>query len=234
MSAMSQPPDPPATLFGRQTHHVPPGTGTFGMALFLAALGMLFAASIIGYLWMRLGFAHAPPSGAVDLPWPLWLSTFLILVSSFTLHRAVQNVRHERQSAFRNALLATCLLATAFLLVQAPALADLLREHWPKVTDYMQTLRDAREQAALAGARIDPADPRLAGKLPVEGLVFAMILLHALHVLGGIIPLGVITVQANRGRYDHEQHAPVRHLAMYWHFLDAVWIVLFATLLLAG
>lgn len=224
----------PATLFDPHPHAVPPGTGVFGMWLFLAALSMLFIASLIGFIWMRVGFDHAPPMGSIDLPLALWASTVLIIVSSFTIHRALQNVRHERQTRFRSAMLVTFLLAIGFLIVQAPSLAGILREHWPKVATYAQALEDARNEATHAGGPVPQDHPTLVGKLPVEGFIFGLIAIHALHVLGGIIPMAIITWRAHQGRYDHEHHAPVQYLTMYWHFLDGVWIVMFATLLLAA
>ncbi|MCZ6542722.1 MAG: cytochrome c oxidase subunit 3, partial [Planctomycetota bacterium] len=55
---------------------------------------------------------------------------------------------------------------------------------------------------------------------------------HALHVIGGLIPLAAVTIRSFRNRYSSTDHAAVRYCAMYWHFLDGVWIVLFATLML--
>ena len=64
--------------------------------------------------------------------------------------------------------------------------------------------------------------------------LFMLILLHALHVVGGIIYLIMVQVGAVSGLYDHESHAPVKHAAIYWHFLDIVWILMFFTLKLLG
>ena len=48
------------------------------------------------------------------------------------------------------------------------------------------------------------------------------------------IPLAVVTRNAHLGAYDHESYAPVKYVTMYWHFLDVVWIVMFAVLLVTG
>ncbi len=58
--------------------------------------------------------------------------------------------------------------------------------------------------------------------------------LHAVHVIGGLVPLVVITRRAFAGRVRDPQHAGVIYTAMYWHFLDAVWLVLFLTLLVGS
>jgi heme/copper-type cytochrome/quinol oxidase subunit 3 len=64
-------------------------------------------------------------------------------------------------------------------------------------------------------------------QLHLYGMLFVLVLLHALHVIGGLIPMAVIGHHAWRGRYDHEHHAAVRFLAAYWHFLAAVWVIMF-------
>lgn len=183
------------------------------MFLMLASLGMLFAASMLAYILIRTGLvlpedAAIPPAGAIELPRLLWVSTALILASSFTIHRAAESLRHERQTRFRSSMTLTLLLAGAFLLVQTPSLASLLREHFALVE---------------AG-----------GDLRLYGLVFFFILVHALHVVGGVLPLTITTVRAHRGAYDHEHYRPVQYLAMYWHFLDVVWLVMFGTFLTLG
>ena len=47
--------------------------------------------------------------------------------------------------------------------------------------------------------------------------------LHAVHVLGGLGPLAIVTVAAFSGRYSRKKNAAVRYTAIYWHFLAAVW-----------
>jgi cytochrome c oxidase subunit 3 len=60
------------------------------------------------------------------------------------------------------------------------------------------------------------------------------VLLHAAHVVGGIILLALVARKAFRGGYDHEHHLGVHHAALYWHFLDIVWLVMFGTMLGLG
>ncbi|MEM6750050.1 MAG: heme-copper oxidase subunit III [Planctomycetota bacterium] len=212
-------PDPtPSQRPPRQ--HVPRGTAEFGMWLLLASLTVLFAASLLAYALIRLGVfgwpvdpttgirPEPPAPSAVQMPAGLWASTLVILASSYTIHRAVGAVRRERQSSFRHWLLVTMGLAAVFLLVQAPSLAELL----------------GRQSDAAAG----PGSARL------FHFAFFLIVVHALHVVGGVIPLCIVVRAAHRGRYDHEYHTPVRTLAMYWHFLDVIWLAMFGVLLALG
>lgn len=190
--------------------HTPEGTAVFGMWLFLAALGMLFAASLLGYLIIRYQ-AHATPEHSIDVPWVKFtISTVVILMSSLTLGQAVAAVRAERQSKLRGRLIATLVLAGLFLIVQTPAMVQLVGGHFAYLDDH-------------------PGQPPA-----MFGLVFFLVLIHALHVIGGLIPLAMITVNAHRGRYDHESYGPVRYTTMYWHFLDGVWVVMFTTFALTS
>ena len=58
--------------------------------------------------------------------------------------------------------------------------------------------------------------------------------LHALHVVGGLVPLAVTTARAWQGKYTAVAHAGVEHVALYWHFLDVIWLVLFGVLVLTS
>jgi heme/copper-type cytochrome/quinol oxidase subunit 3 len=176
------------------------------MWLLLAALTMLFGATLAAYVLIRVTGAQSPPLRSMHLPQALWLSTAIILLASYTIHRALASVRRERQNPLRHYLAITCILALAFVIVQTPSLATLLRQHH-----------------SIAGQSVH-----------LYGLIFFLILVHALHVLGGIVGLSVTTLHAYQHRYDHEHYAGVKHAAMYWHFLDAVWIVMFVGMLALG
>jgi len=167
----------------RRQQHLPRHAGTLGMALFLASLGMLFAASMVGYLIIRILGNNAPPLGesALTVPMSLWASTALMLLSSVTIHQALMKVRREKLKQLRQMLVATLVLALGFVLLQGPALFTLLAEH----------------QAAMAD------------NVFLFGLIFFLILLHAAHVVGGLVPLAVVTVKSFADRYDHEYYGQI-------------------------
>lgn len=206
--------DPPIradTAMGRPPLPNPRKVGTFGMLLFLASLTMLFVASMVGYAIIRLQLFNPaaepnPPLGRIDLPVTLWLSTFIILVSSAVLHYAGHCVSLERQKPFRKAMLITTALGYLFLIVQGPALYDLVQT-----------------QAAIAEANVR-----------LYMLIVLLVVLHGLHVIGGLIPLTAITLNAHKGKYDHEHYHPVALMAIYWHFLDVVWLAMFCLFHLLG
>ena len=60
------------------------------------------------------------------------------------------------------------------------------------------------------------------------GFTLFLVIVHALHVIGGVAGLVFLLFGISRGAYDHERHFPVRFCALYWHFLDIVWIIMLA------
>ena len=183
-----------------------PGLGTMGMAVFLASLSMLFLASIIGYLVVWFTADEWPPAWAPKLPWSLWLSTALALGCSVTMQIALLAIKAGNNAKLLRFLWVTNGLAFGFLVVQAVS--------WLQFYDRRL---------------FDPSSAHL------YGFTFYMLtIVHALHVLGGVIALGVVTYRARKGAYNWAFFPGVRHCTLYWHFLDAVWIVLYGLLLLTS
>ena len=189
-----------------RTPVVPPGTGTFGIVLFLVALFMLFAAAMVGYVVIREFGNLSPPRGSLELPGLLWVSTALVIAVSFAMTRAVHFIRRERQGPFLTWIRISLALALGFLIVQTPAMIRL-----------------------LAGrGRIESSSQYL------YGFLFFLVLLHALHVVGGMVALVRVALRGGSGVYDHEHYGPVRYAALYWHFLDLIWVLMFGTVLLTA
>jgi heme/copper-type cytochrome/quinol oxidase subunit 3 len=57
--------------------------------------------------------------------------------------------------------------------------------------------------------------------------------LHMAHVIGGVVLLGMVYVQTRSGQLSMERHEPIESAAIYWHFVDIVWIGLFSVFYLA-
>jgi heme/copper-type cytochrome/quinol oxidase subunit 3 len=70
--------------------------GTVGMILFLAALSMLFAASLLAYVMVRLGGTNAPAAGSIHLPGLLWVSTAMVIGVSVALTIATRQIREGK------------------------------------------------------------------------------------------------------------------------------------------
>ena len=178
--------------------------GTLGMYIFIAALSMFFAASIVVYLLMRRIHQPWPPDGFPALPSSLWLSTFDIFISSITMQGAVLAARRgDKVGLWRNVLV-TLVLGIGFLGLQSYA--------WYAI------YRQVTVAADLSSTYLK--------------MFYIMTGLHAAHVVGGLVALGMVAVAAYRGIYGRRKNAAVRYTAIYWHFLDAVWCALFVVVYL--
>lgn len=68
----------------------------------------------------------------------------------------------------------------------------------------------------------------------VGGVFYMMTGMHALHVLSGVIFLLIVYRNARKGLYTPERHFAVEAAAVYWHFVDVVWIFFYPALYLIG
>jgi len=63
-------------------------------------------------------------------------------------------------------------------------------------------------------------------------LFFTITGLHGIHVLVGLLMSVVIQARAWRNEFDSRRYLPVETVALYWHFVDVVWIFIFSSLYL--
>lgn len=226
----------------------------FALYVLIGSLAMFFFAALLGYVLIRSIRLRAgdviPP---IDLPWVLWLSTAFALGGSGMLWRALRTVRRERQALFRKQLLIAFILGLSFCVTQSIGLSFVLQDHLEGLRSRPEPVKESPTTEpprpvifvpplhgvpkASSDGPSTPAYPvrsRVPVVLRLEGLLFILILLHALHFVAGMAALTVVTRRGLRGRYDHEYHGGVRMCALYWRFLDVVWIALFGTFLLTA
>jgi len=65
-------------------------------------------------------------------------------------------------------------------------------------------------------------------------IFYLMTGMHAFHVLTGIIFLGIVYRNGRKGLYTPEKHWAVEAAAVYWHFVDVVWIFFYPAIYLIG
>lgn len=65
-------------------------------------------------------------------------------------------------------------------------------------------------------------------------LFYIMTGFHAFHVLTGVLFLIIVYRNSRKGLYTAERHFPVEASAVYWHFVDVVWIFFYPALYLIG
>ena len=63
---------------------------------------------------------------------------------------------------------------------------------------------------------------------------YSLVGLHATHLVAGLAMLALVLIFALSGKVDRRQSARVDVLSMYWHFVDAVWVVVFTVVYVIG
>lgn len=193
--------------------------GTLGMSIFLIIVGILFISSILAYVILRTQADVKPP----DLPALTWLSTFIILLSSWTMQCALWAAKRENaHRAIYWQLIWTTLLGLAFIAVQVVA--------WVQVWNQIDFPDVADAAGGISLYETDEATQRARSIRFVYGMFLVLSVLHALHVVGGLVPLLLATRAAAQRRYHPRYHPGVAYTTMYWHFLGVIWVVLFAVL----
>jgi cytochrome c oxidase subunit 3 len=73
---------------------------------------------------------------------------------------------------------------------------------------------------------------------PTDGafgaVLYGMTGMHALHVLSGVIFILIIWNNGRKGHYSAERHWGVEACAIYWHYVDLVWVFFYPALYLMG
>jgi len=65
-------------------------------------------------------------------------------------------------------------------------------------------------------------------------VLYGMTGLHALHVLSGVIFIVFVGLRGRKGHYSSQEHWAVEACAIYWHFVDVVWVFFYPALYLIG
>ena len=132
------------------------------------------------------------------------IMTFVLITSSGTMAMAVNCAyRRDRVNA-ATLMLVTAALGEAFVLMQA--------FEWSKL---------------IFGEGVRPwGNPMGAAQF---GSSFFMITgFHGFHVTCGVIYLAWVAVRVLRGRYERQGYQIVEIAGLYWHFVDLVWVFIFA------
>lgn len=189
------------------------GTNRLGLWLFLISDSFVFA----GLMTVRvnlLGLTRPHLNQALGL-----FVTVVLLVSSFFMNRGETMMKNGDRKGFLSNTMITFILGFAFLLG-----VILIEWHtWPQLAETVLHLFG--EQPG-----VEPLKPSAGA----AGAVFFMMTgMHAFHVLTGLIFLAVVWLNGRKGLYDEKQY-PVEAAAVYWHFVDVVWIFFYPALYLIG
>jgi cytochrome c oxidase subunit III len=177
----------------------------WGMLAFLLSEVALFSTLIVTYIAL-LGHDRVGPTPAEALKLPLVIcTTVLLLSSSVTIHLAQHALRHGARTAFCAWWAATITLGIAFL-------AGTGYEWYGLVTEYRLT-----PSRNLFGSAY-----------------YTLVGLHGMHVTAGVVTMTVVLGLVLRRTGIERKGAAVEVVGWYWHFVDAVWVVVFTVVYVVG
>jgi cytochrome c oxidase subunit III len=180
-----------------------PGAGLLAMRFLLVSITMLFVTIGMAYHERAKAPAHWQH---IHVPPLLWLSTALILASSWALELARGSFERKNSLRYAHWLELTVAIGVAFLASQVFALRE------------------------LAGQGIYLRNN------PHSSLFYVLTGAHGLHLIGGIVALVYLLIKASVRPevvlFDFErQGSRAAAAALYWHFLAGIWLCLFLVLL---
>ena len=133
------------------------------------------------------------------------LSTICLLGSSLTIVFAERALRQENRGRFQFWWMITIFLAAVFL-----------------------------GGTALEWKRLITVDHLTIGTNLFGTTFYSLVGLHATHVVVGLTLLGLVLFLSLRGHLKKAHHEHVEMISWYWHFVDAVWVVVFTVVYIIG
>ena len=131
--------------------------------------------------------------------------TAVLLVSSFFMNRAETSIKHGDTKGFLNGTLITIILGSLFAI-------GVVGGEW----------------------QLAQIEEIIASKDVVGAMFYMMTGMHAFHVLTGVIFLALVYRNGRKGYFTPENYWGVEAAAVYWHFVDVVWIFFYPALYLIG
>src|SRR6201987_2672128 len=170
---------------------------------------LIFAESAIFTIFVvaylfYMGKSLTGPTPREVLETPIFY-TVCLLSSSLTIHFAGESLARGTGSAFLGLWLLTIALGGLFLYGTAQEWHRLIYEHGLTIS------------TNLFGTTY-----------------YSLVGLHAFHVTAGLVMLVIVAIFAFAGRVGTEHSRHVDVLSMYWHFVDAVWVVVFTVVYVLG
>ncbi|HXZ13594.1 MAG TPA: cytochrome c oxidase subunit 3 [Candidatus Sulfotelmatobacter sp.] len=151
-----------------------------------------------------IGKSLSGPTPRQVLETPIFF-TVCLLSSSLTIHLAGRELERGHRVSFRILWLITIVLGALFL------------------------FGTGREWHRLIYERGLTISTNLFGTT-----YYSLVGLHATHVTAGLILLSIVLLFSLADRVGMEQSARIGTLSMYWHFVDAVWVVVFTVVYIVG
>jgi cytochrome c oxidase subunit 3 len=196
----------------KQTYHVPWGKAM--MWIFLVSDTFIFTCFLVGYLNVRRTTTDPWPYPSEVFALELFghnlpliliaIMTFVLITSSGTMALAVRYAHFRDKQKIFWFMAVTALFGATFVGMQAFEWSKLISE-------------GVRPWGNPFGA-------------PQFGSIFFMVTgFHGLHVSIGVLYLLIVANKIRRGDYDKKGNYEIVEIAgLYWHFVDLVWVFIFA------
>jgi len=198
---------------GQQRH-----AGLMGMWVFLLTELLLFAGLLLTALVLRWTHTKSVLDAGAHLKfWIGAANSVVLIVSSLTMALAIEFSKLGRQRDMVRSMTATAALGGLFLCLKA-------FEYFQDYQEHMTPFLKGRPYAL--------ADDH-ASVLFVD-LYYIATSLHAAHMLIGITLILFTAWQASHAGYLSRRQNRIEIVGLYWHFIDLVWIMVFATLYLVN
>jgi len=170
---------------------------------------LIFAESAIFTIFVvaylfYVGKSLTGPAPREVLETPIFF-TICLLSSSLTIHFASRFLERGKRGAFLGLWFLTIVLGGLFMYGTAQEWHRLIYEHGLTIS------------TNLFGTTY-----------------YSLVGLHAFHVTAGLLMLSIVLLLGLAGRVGREQSVRVDVLSMYWHFVDAVWVVVFTVVYVLG
>jgi len=141
---------------------------------------------------------------STQMPPVLWLNTALLLASSVVLELARRALKAGQRESFNRLWTAGSALGVLFLIGQYVAWLQL------------------RAQGIYLATN------------PSSSFFYVLTAAHAVHLIGGVVALVYVSIQAVRLQLGPGKRTAIDVSALYWHFLDGLWVYLLVLFLVWG
>jgi heme/copper-type cytochrome/quinol oxidase subunit 3 len=175
----------------------PESWGKLGMWNFLAADAMSFGGLLAAYGALRYGDPSWPKPSTILGIQLTAAMTFLLVCSSVTMVEALAGFKAGNQAKLRKFLLMTIGGGVLFLSCQA--------YEWTHLIEHGQSITRNNFGATF----------------------FILTGFHGMHVFSGVVYLSCLLVRALMGKYQDPHNNEIEIGALYWHFVDLIWILVF-------
>jgi heme/copper-type cytochrome/quinol oxidase subunit 3 len=168
------------------------------MAVFIASEAVFFGFLIAAYIYFAGAVVHGPTAANSLDPPRTLIFTICLLASSGTMWIAERRLTADHRGSFRIWLAITIFLGAVFIFGQALEYTGLIT-------------KNITPERNLFGATF-----------------FTLTGFHGLHVLCGLVSLSVVLMLTFVRSFGPREMSGVGAISFYWHFVDAVWVVIFS------